>query len=236
MRKTLASNTVADVPCGSCIGCCTSSYFIHLHPEDSGARRRIPRKLLFRAPGMPKGHLLMGFDDQGRCPMLAEGRCSIYEDRPTTCRTYDCRVFAAAGIAAGEDDKTVINGQVARWDFDHPAALDRAQHEAVQAAARFLSDHADSFPNRAVPTNPSQLAILALKVYDVFLGRPDRAGGRTRNAADNARIAQAVIASSRRFEARRDGGQAPSSTSGNPAGPAGRGESRARRASRAASG
>jgi Fe-S-cluster containining protein len=73
--------------------------FIHISPEETRTIQRIPRELLFPAPGKPKGHVLMGYTDQGYCPMLVAGECSIYEDRPQTCRDYDCRVFAATGIS-----------------------------------------------------------------------------------------------------------------------------------------
>lgn len=38
----------------------------------------IPAELLFPAPGLPKGHVLLGYDANGHCPMLAEGGCSIF--------------------------------------------------------------------------------------------------------------------------------------------------------------
>ena len=41
----------------------------------------------------------MGFDERGRCPMLTDAGCSIYAHRPRTCRTFDCRVFTAAGLS-----------------------------------------------------------------------------------------------------------------------------------------
>src|SRR5262249_55142718 len=71
----------ADVPCGSCNACCRSSYFIHVRPEETRALRRIPKQLLFPAPGLPRGHVLMGFNEKGQCPMLVDDLCSIYEDR-----------------------------------------------------------------------------------------------------------------------------------------------------------
>jgi hypothetical protein len=116
-----------DVPCGTCSACCTSSQFVHVAPEDIEARRRIPEELLFPAPGLPDGHLIMGHDARGHCPMLVDGRCSIYDARPRTCRTYDCRVFAAAGVAPS--DQPDIAAQVQTWtvepDEGDEALLDR---------------------------------------------------------------------------------------------------------------
>ena len=90
-----------DVPCGDCVGCCTSSLFVHVRPEESATLAVIPSRLLVRAPGRPRGHRLLGFAEDGSCPMFTARACSIYAQRPRTCRDYDCRMFAAAGIDAG---------------------------------------------------------------------------------------------------------------------------------------
>ena len=69
--------------------------------------------------------------------MLVDGRCTIYEDRPLVCRTYDCRIYAATGVAP---DRAEIAAQVRRWRFSYPAAEDRELHDAVLAAARFVRE------------------------------------------------------------------------------------------------
>jgi Fe-S-cluster containining protein len=201
-RSALVKENGVDVRCGDCVACCTSSYFIHIRPEETRTTARINKKLLFPAPGLPKGNVLLGYDRDGRCPMLIEGRCSIYEHRPLTCRSYDCRIFTAAGIAAGENDKTLINQRVRRWKFSYPTRLDRDQHAAVKAAAAFLRERAECFPGGAVPTNPSQLAIMALKVYKVFL-RLDDDSGKTRHIPPDSEVAKAIIEANERFETRR---------------------------------
>jgi Fe-S-cluster containining protein len=180
-RDALRHRAAVEVACGECAGCCTSSYFIHINPEEAAALGRVRKELLVAAPGLPEGHVLLGYDSGGRCPMLAKGKCSIYEHRPQTCRSYDCRVFAAAGILAGGSDKAEINRRVRRWRFAYPTERDREEHRAVRAAASFIRDHAESFPGGRVPTDPSQLAVLAIKAYEVFLDldrgapAPDRA-------------------------------------------------------------
>ena len=110
---------------------------------DARRSRGSPGSSCSRRPDTRRGTLLMGYDGTGRCPMLGGGRCSIYEDRPRTCRTYDCRVFAAAGIAA---DRDPITRQARRWEFGHPTRQDRDEHAAVRAAARFLRERAECFP------------------------------------------------------------------------------------------
>ena len=127
--------------------------------------------------------------------MLADGKCSIYEHRPQTCRSYDCRVFPAAGIEAGESDKELINLRIRRWRFSYPAEGDRREHAAVQAAARFLREHPDCFPDGFVPSNPAQLAVLAIKVYDVFVDYSDA------KASTDLVVAEAVMERMSQFEA-----------------------------------
>jgi uncharacterized protein len=168
-RTRAAHQTDADidVPCGDCVACCTSSYFIHVKPGETGTLRRVPAELLVPAPGAPKGHVVMGYDQDGRCPMLEGGRCTIYEDRPLTCRTYDCRVFAAAGIDA---DRPAITARARTWVFEYPTGEDRRAHAAVRAAARFLREHPECFGGGAQADNPAHVALLAVKTYEVFLG------------------------------------------------------------------
>ena len=134
MRGALRGERDADVPCGPCAACCTSSQFIHIEPDEADALAHIPPALLFPAPRLAAGHMVMGYDERGHCPMFKDGGCSIYEHRPRTCRTYDCRVFAATGVQI--TDKPAIAAQVARWRFAFPSAADRERYEAVRQAGR----------------------------------------------------------------------------------------------------
>lgn len=177
MRAALRGERGAVVPCGSCTACCTSSQFVHIGPDETDTLSHIPPELLFPAPGRPNGHVLLGYDERGHCPMLADNKCTIYEHRPRTCRVYDCRIFPAAGVAIDGDDKVEIARQVRRWRFTHPNEADRQRHEAVRAAASYIAQHADLLPDRSVPTNPTEVAVLAVQVHDVFLppdGETDR--------------------------------------------------------------
>ena len=160
----------ATVPCGSCTACCESSQFVHIAPDETDTLAHVPRALTFPAPGLPAGHVLLGYDEHGRCPMLVEGSCSIYAHRPRTCRTYDCRVFAAAGVAPDEQQVEIAR-RVDRWHFREADAADTASRAAVRAAAAFLRDHAAALASRSalVPDNPTQLAVLAVEVHRTFL-------------------------------------------------------------------
>ena len=200
-RAALDDESEAQVACGDCVGCCSSSYFIHIEPEEAATLAHIPREFVVAAPGRGKGHVLMGHREDGRCPMLTGGKCSIYQHRPQTCRRYDCRVFAAAGIDAGGAEKATINQRVRSWIFSYPTQRDSNEHEAVCAAATFMREHADSFPGGRVPGNPSELAVLAIKVYEVFLGERG-SSQQPASESENAAIAAAIVAASRRFDAK----------------------------------
>ncbi len=169
MQQALRGRADSDVPCGTCTACCTSSQFVHIAPDEADALAHIPAELLFSAPRLPRGHVLMGYDQHGRCPMLIDQQCSIYAHRPRTCRTYDCRVLPAAGVELDEGEKVLIAERTRRWRFSHPTALDRVQHDAIQAAAATLSDHRGQLPAGAVPMNATALAVLAVEMHESFL-------------------------------------------------------------------
>jgi Fe-S-cluster containining protein len=107
---------------------------------------------------------VLGYDERGHCPMLGDGGCSIYEHRPRTCRTYDCRVFTATGVEPGEA-QVAIARRVHRWRFDEPTASDRALRAAVRAAARRLRE------DGAAPADPTRLAVLAIDVHERYVPR-----------------------------------------------------------------
>lgn len=192
MRRSLLGNEGMDVPCGDCDGCCVSGYSVQLRPEDHRAAARIPATFVVSAPGFAKGHLTVRPLPSGVCPMLDGGKCSIYADRPQTCLDYDCRIFAAAGIDAGGEDKAVINKRVREWRFSYPEPLDLKEHEAVRAAAAFIRDRRDSFTVR-VPAGPMGIAVFAIKAYTVFLDPHFTSGSDTD-------IARAIIDAVRRFD------------------------------------
>lgn len=199
-RASLVDGVGVDVACGECVGCCSSSQFIHIRPSDSNTLKHVPKPLLFSAPGLPEGHRLMGYDQQGRCPMLSNGTCTIYQHRPQTCRNYDCRLFAAAGIEAGGDEKAFINDRVKRWRFSYPTEKDKEEQQALREAVRFIREHADCFPGGRVPEASGQLAIVAVKAYKIFL--PSVQGESVSgNKPSNTELAAAVVETCSRFDA-----------------------------------
>ena len=173
MRESIDGDHGSDVPCGTCTACCTSSQFIHITPDETDTLAHIPKALLFPAPRLPEGHVLMPYNDRGHCPMLIDFECSIYEHRPMTCRTYDCRIFPAAGLKIDEPEKGLIAAQTQRWRFQYPATGDETRHHAVTAAGSFLRDHVEMLEQIGLPTNTTQLAVLAVEFHDLFIGQHD---------------------------------------------------------------
>jgi Fe-S-cluster containining protein len=138
MQSALRGESDSDVPCGSCTACCTSSQFVHIEPDEADALAVIPAELLFPAPGQPPGHVLMGYDQDGNCPMFADGGCSIYEHRPRTCRVYDCRLFAALGRV--NDATPLIAQRIRSWEFAYADDASREQAEQIRAAGRLPTE------------------------------------------------------------------------------------------------
>ena len=203
IRQAQISNISMEVSCGDCRACCTSSYFIHIKPCEFKTLSKIPQKILFNAPGLAKGNVLLGYDEKGHCPMLIDNECSIYEYRPQTCRDYDCRIFPATGLSE-DANKPLITAQLNRWQFDFSTEQDYQYISAVKSAAKFLIEHKEIFPKGFVPTNPTQQVVLAIKVYDVFLKKlKDLVESNHEN--HNKKIMKAVLEVYKKFENNNNG-------------------------------
>jgi hypothetical protein len=148
----------------------------------------LPREYLVPITSVSK--MLVARTD-GTCPMLQPSGCLIYARRPQTCRDYDCRVFAAAGIDAGGSERAVINERVRAWRFTYQNELEERTHEAVMATARFIRGNGAAFAGRA-PTAPSGIAVLSIKAFNVFLEHTE--------ARSPQEIANAIVAASRKFD------------------------------------
>jgi len=161
-REILRIGETSNVPCDGCTACCTSSQFIHIAPDEVDTLAEIPRELLFPAPRLPVGHLLMGYDENGHCPMLLDGACSIYAHRPRTCRTYDCRAFAASGLEIDDPKKSAINDRVRLWQFQFVDEFDRAKLDAVRSAADFVA--------KLEPrSDATERTLAAVEMHDQFM-------------------------------------------------------------------
>jgi hypothetical protein len=171
MRAALRGERGADVPCAGCTACCRASQFIPIGPDEHATLGHIPAELLFPAPHLPPGHVVLGYDERGHCPMLVDNRCSIYPHRPRTCRTYDCRLFAATGVSVDSDDpsKAEVGARVSRWRFGFPTPADRDEHDAVRAAAMWLERHPPA-PGGSTAMTATRRAVMAIQVLDAFVG------------------------------------------------------------------
>lgn len=144
LAAALRGEADSDVACGTCTACCRSRQFIHIEPDEADALAHIPAALRFPAPGLPKGHMVMGYDEDGRCPMLGDHGCTIYAHRPRTCRVYDCRVFAIAGVLPDEPEKADIAARARQWQVVTESADDERLLTAVRAeASRLRVAHPD---------------------------------------------------------------------------------------------
>ena len=112
----------------------------------------------------------MGYNDKGQCPMLVDNECSIYEDRPQTCRDYDCRIFAATGVDVDGQTQAEIAQRVKAWVFRYESEESRAEDTVLKQAAAFLQMNRDLFPEGSLPNYPVQLAALAIRIYRLFSG------------------------------------------------------------------
>jgi Fe-S-cluster containining protein len=169
IQLALRDERASDVPCDGCTACCTSSQFIHIGPDEADTLARIPVELQFPAPGLPRGHIVLGYDENGHCPMLVDGACSIYDDRPRTCRTYDCRIFPAAGVEVVDEHQVAIGRRSRRWQFDLATDADQIQHDAVRSAATWVGEHGALLPEGVAPSNATQHAVLAIELHEAFL-------------------------------------------------------------------
>ena len=174
MTASLRGESGNDVPCGDCVGCCSSSWPIALRASDAKIVARIPVQWLMDPEDAPPGLRYMAYREDGTCPMLSSGRCSVYVDRPQTCRDFDCRLFAAAGILSAGDNKPLINARIAAWRFRYGTPAGEASHQAMRKAAAFLSHPNTRQLAPRLPTSPIALAGLAFKAHRVFLD-PDHA-------------------------------------------------------------
>lgn len=170
MFAVLRNEAEADVPCAGCVGCCVSGYVIPLRPWDRVALETVPDSNLQLRPGISARILPR---EDGTCPMQQCGRCTIYADRPQTCRDYDCRIYAAAGLEP-DGHRPVILERVREWRFEFADGAARERAAAVRRAAQFIRAHAEAFPAAFQPRSAAEISVLAVKVFRLF-SAPDAA-------------------------------------------------------------
>jgi hypothetical protein len=109
----------------------------------------------------------MGYREDGSCPMLHANQCTIYADRPRTCRDYDCRIYAATGLLP-DGNRPVIQERVREWRFDLSSEEEQVKAESLRRAAQFIRDNAGLFPPGTRAHSATAVAVLAVKVWPLF--------------------------------------------------------------------
>jgi len=84
IARERAGGASAVVDCGTCTQCCREPQNIELTPAELASPiLRHDGKYLLRQP-------------DGSCTHLIDGRCTVYDQRPRSCRSFDCRALAVA--------------------------------------------------------------------------------------------------------------------------------------------
>ena len=86
--------------------------------DEKRDRKRLAHLLTERSP---EGELVLQRRSNGACVHLGGRGCTVYEQRPAVCRTFDCRVFAAMGLA----ECCGPNHRTPGWEFDGGRERDR---------------------------------------------------------------------------------------------------------------
>lgn len=100
-----------------------------------------------------------------------EGRCTIYPDRPASCRSFDCRVLQT--VRAGRRDHAWALRQIAgmrRVLAAVDAALPGSEPSIYRRAAEFLARHQEELDDPAFQTKHRTL-LRSLAAYEAALAR-----------------------------------------------------------------
>ena len=166
----------SDVPCDGLHGVLP---VVAVHPHRARRGRRpgphAGRRCCSPRPGCRAGHVLMGYDERGHCPMLVDDACSIYEHRPADLSHLRLPGLRRHGRGARRRSAPHrrAHGPLA---VRPPGRVGRGPPRCGRAPLRRTSVRTATTSRPAtVPGNPTQLAVLAIDVHDVFLGGGDRA-------------------------------------------------------------
>jgi Fe-S-cluster containining protein len=144
------SRSRGDVPCGDCHRCCTGHAFeqIGLEPFEVA---RFPQAIWHEET---QEHAIPWTD--GRCPFFIDGRCSIYEHRPSTCRVFDCRIYLVQTVPVYKAQMPLIADVLDMWDDWRIETV-----EDVDTALAFAS--AKEYPELARHTGSMARSMLGLR-------------------------------------------------------------------------
>jgi hypothetical protein len=106
-RAAWGRGGAGPVPCGACTACC---HYPAVIVDEKRDRKRLARLLTERSPD---GELVLQRRSDGAGVHLGTQGCTVYEQRPAVCRTFDCRIFAAMGLI----ERCGPNHQTPHWEF-----------------------------------------------------------------------------------------------------------------------
>jgi len=98
------------VRCAGCSACC---YYAGVPVDKRRDRSRLAHLLTERNH---EGELLLQRRSDGACAHLGERGCTVYEYRPSACRSFDWRAFSAMGLVEHCDP----DHRTPDWEFAAP--------------------------------------------------------------------------------------------------------------------
>lgn len=106
------TKAAVKVPCGTCTLCCQNNRTVLTEEE---AQNPIYKAEWHGLDASKEGvNWFIPKDKDGRCIHLGEG-CNIFEDRPATCRTFDCRKRIVAGMRDPHTLEMAKQWDMSRW-------------------------------------------------------------------------------------------------------------------------
>ena len=137
-RAQMPGGPPASVPCGSCTVCCRSYDEIYVGADDAIAPADTTRT--------DDGRTVLRRQADGACIYLVNERCTIYNRRPTACRSYDCRAVLVLGHV-GSNEQAVTRAALEKFGIprakepDDAAFLLAVKLMVLEAVRRAVPPH-----------------------------------------------------------------------------------------------
>lgn len=140
-----------SINCKGCTICCERHLNVIVSKEEVNENHK-EWDVEFYEVDQTRGLLRIRKNDKGVCVHLLDGRCQIYDNRPRTCRIFDCRQRLIANVFDKHTRDMVIQWDANEWLKPE----NRIYIEAVRQAAR---QYTQSCPDTGV-AETTQYAIL----------------------------------------------------------------------------